>query len=121
MTYTVALPSVALAAAPLPAGLAGWWALVLLLPLLLARRQSRIGAVLALAILPLACGGGSGGGAPPPCFTEFNSDAASVTFQAEVRTDAVLAFSSVGDPPAPLGGLLAAPILSGTLTVSRAP
>lgn len=121
VTYTVALPSVALAAAPLPAGLAGWWALVLLLPLLLARRQSRIGAVLALAILPLACGGGSGGGAPPPCFTEFNSDAASVTFQAEVRTDAVLAFSSVGDPPAPLGGLLAAPILSGTLTVSRAP
>ena len=77
--------------------------------------------MLAIALLPLACSGGGGGGAPPPCSTVFDPDAVSVNFEAEVRTDAVLAFSSIGNPPAPLSGLLAAPISSGTLTVSRAP
>ena len=116
VTYSVDVPALAAA----PAGLSAWWASLLLLPLLMVRRQARSAALLALVLLPLACSGGGGDAPAPPCLTPFSADAGSVTFEAEVRSADIVAFSSVGDPPVALTGLLAAPVISGTLTVSRA-
>jgi len=88
--------------------------LLALLPLLLLARRRAAACVLLLALVPLSCGGGGGSG----CNGPFNPAGAIVTFEATVAPGDVVAFTSAGDPGAPLAAP-AAPAQSGTLSVSN--
>ncbi len=88
--------------------------LLALLPLLLLARRRGALLLLLLALLPLSCGGGGGSG----CNGPFNPAGAIVTFEATIAPGDVVAFTSAGDPAAPLAAPAVA-VPSGTLSVSN--